>query len=93
MTESIISPTKIDPRAVVDPSATIGVGVEIGPWTMIGADVEIGDGCQIGPHVVIKGPTRIGKHNKIHQFASLGDAPQYEGYNDEIGRASCRERV
>lgn len=75
--------TKIDPRAIIDPSAKIGADVTIGPWTQIGADVEIGDGCRIGPHVVINGPCRIGKLNQIFQFASLGEGPQYHGYNGE----------
>mgnify|MGYP000119308466 CR=1 FL=1 len=59
----------IDPRAVIDPSAVIAEGVDIGPWSMVGAGVEIGEGTVIGPHVIIKGPTKIGKNNKIFQFS------------------------
>jgi UDP-N-acetylglucosamine acyltransferase len=73
----------IDPRAIIDPSAKIGENVTIGPWTLIGPDVEIGDGTWVGSHVVIKGPARIGKNNKIHQFASLGEAPQSINYAGE----------
>jgi UDP-N-acetylglucosamine acyltransferase len=57
--------------------------VDIGPFTVIGANVSIGEGTWIGPHAVINGPTRIGQHNKIYQFASLGDAPQDKKYNGE----------
>lgn len=73
----------IHPTAIVDPQARIGAGVSIGAYSIIGADVEIGDGTWVGPHVVINGPTRIGRDNKIHQFASLGEAPQDKKYNGE----------
>ena len=63
----------IDPRSVIDPSATIGDNVTIGPWTIIGPDVSIGDNCSIASHVVIKGPTEIGVHNNIYQFSTIGD--------------------
>ncbi|MEW6648338.1 MAG: acyl-ACP--UDP-N-acetylglucosamine O-acyltransferase [Pseudomonadota bacterium] len=73
----------IHPTAIVDPTARIGAGVSIGAYSVIGADVEIGEGTWIGPHVVINGPTRIGRDNKIHQFSSLGEAPQDKKYNGE----------
>lgn len=73
----------IDPRAVIDPSARIADGVSIGAFSVIGARVEIDEGTWIGPHVVINGPTRIGKHNRIFQFASVGDAPQDKKYAGE----------
>ena len=46
----------IDPRAIIDPSAKLADGVEVGPWSIVGPDVEIGEGTIIGPHVVLKGP-------------------------------------
>jgi UDP-N-acetylglucosamine acyltransferase len=72
----------IDPRAIIDPSARLAEGVEVGPWSIIGPDVEIGEGTVVGPHVILKGPTRIGRHNKIFQFSSIGeDTPdlKYKG--------------
>jgi UDP-N-acetylglucosamine acyltransferase len=73
----------IDPRAVIDPSAIIAEGVEIGPWSMVGPGVEIGEGTVIGPHVIVKGPTKIGKNNKIFQFSSIGEECQDKKYADE----------
>jgi UDP-N-acetylglucosamine acyltransferase len=73
---------KIHPSAIIDPSATLAAGVEVGPWTLIGPDVELGEGCVIASHVVIKGPTKIGKHNRIYQFSTVGeDTPdlKYKG--------------
>lgn len=72
----------IDPRAIIDPSAKLAEGVEVGPWSIVGADVEVGEGTVIGPHVVLRGPTRIGRFNRIYQFSSIGeDTPdlKYKG--------------
>jgi len=63
----------IDSQAIIDPSATIGENVSIGPWTIIGPDVQIGDNCEIASHVVIRGPSTIGANNKIYQFSTIGD--------------------
>jgi UDP-N-acetylglucosamine acyltransferase len=68
---------------VVDPSARIGSGVEIGAFTIVGADVEIGDGTRIGPHCSIHGPTRIGRDNRIHGHAAIGGDPQDKKYAGE----------
>ncbi|MDA1075887.1 MAG: acyl-ACP--UDP-N-acetylglucosamine O-acyltransferase [Proteobacteria bacterium] len=73
----------IDARAIVDPSARLGEGVEIGPWSIVGPDVELGDGCQVGPHVIIKGPTIIGRHNRIFQFSSVGEDTPALAYHGE----------
>lgn len=76
----------IHPTALVDQTARIADGAIIGPFTVIGPDVEIGEGCWIGPHVVINGPTTIGRHNKIYQFASVGEACQDLKYKGEPTR-------
>lgn len=76
----------IHSSALVDKAARIADGVVIGPFCVIGPDVEIGEGCWIGPHVVINGPTIIGRHNKIYQFASVGEACQDLKYKGEPTR-------
>lgn len=76
----------IHPTAIIDPTARIAEGVEIGPYSVIGADVEIGEGTWIGPHVVINGPTLIGKNNRIFQFASVGEECQDLKYKGEPTR-------
>jgi UDP-N-acetylglucosamine acyltransferase len=73
----------IDQRAVVDHTAELAGDVSIGAFSVIGPGVLIGHGTWIGPHVVINGPTRIGMENRIHQFASIGDAPQDKKYSGE----------
>jgi UDP-N-acetylglucosamine acyltransferase len=82
----------IDPRAVVDPAATIADDVTIGPFSVIGPGVEIGAGSWIGPHVVINGPTRIGRDNRIFQFASIGEAPQDKKYHGEASLLEIGDR-
>ncbi len=73
----------IHPSAIIDANACLANGVEVGPYSIIGPDVEIGEGCVIGPHVVIKGPTRIGRHNRIYQFATVGEDCQDKKYQGE----------
>lgn len=73
----------IHPTAIVDPSAELDEGVEIGAYTIVGHSVRIGSGTVIGPHVVIRGPTRIGRENRIFQFASVGEDPQDKKYRGE----------
>lgn len=73
----------IHPSAIIDPSAKIADGVEIGPFSIIGADVEIGEGTVIGPHVIVRGPTVIGKNNRIFQFSSIGEECQDKKYKGE----------
>lgn len=82
----------IHPTAIVDPQARIGANVAIGAYSLIGAEVEIGDNTWIGPHVVINGPTRIGRDNRIHQFASIGEAPQDKKYKGEPTRLEIGDR-
>jgi UDP-N-acetylglucosamine acyltransferase len=82
----------IDARAVISPEAELGVGVQVGPFTVIGPGVRIGDRTRIGPHAVINGPTVLGADNVVFQFASLGDAPQDKKYNGEPTRLEVGDR-
>ncbi len=77
----------IHPTAIVDPAARIADDVEIGAYSVVGPEVVLGRGTRVAPHVVLRGPTRIGEHNRIFQFASLGDDPQdlkYDGERTEL---------
>lgn len=76
----------IHPTALVDPTARLAEGVEVGPYSIIGAGVEIGADTWVGPHVVIQGPTVIGRGNRIFQFASVGEACQDLKYRGEPTR-------
>lgn len=78
-----MSAASISPLAHVDPSAKLGDGVVVAPFTTIGADVEIGNGTHVGPHCSIAGPTRIGRDNRLHGHAAIGGDPQDKKYAGE----------
>lgn len=78
--------THIDSRAIIDPTASIAEGVEVGPWSIVGPHVTIESGTRIASHVVIKGPTHIGKNNLILQFSSIGEDTPDLKYNGEPTR-------
>jgi UDP-N-acetylglucosamine acyltransferase len=82
----------IHPTAIIAPDAVLGDAVEIGAYSVIGSGVEIGARTFVGPHVVICGPTRIGEDNRIHQYASVGDAPQDKKYKGEPTRLEIGHR-
>jgi UDP-N-acetylglucosamine acyltransferase len=66
----------IHPTAIIEPGATIGSDVRIGPYCMVGRDVSLGDGSELISHVVLAGHTTIGPRAKIFPFASIGHQPQ-----------------
>ena len=78
-----MSATKIHPTAVVDASARLGEGCEVGPYCVIGAEVEIGAGCVLEHHVSLSGPSRFGAGNRFHAFAALGGRTQDLKYAGE----------
>ncbi len=73
----------IHPTAVIDPGATLGAGVEIGPYCVVGAGVTLGDRCRLQSHVVIQGPTTVGADNEFYSFACLGQRSQDLKYAGE----------
>ncbi len=85
-------PSVIHPTALVAPDAVIGDDVEIGAYAVVQSGVEIGARTVIGPHAVIAGPTKLGEDNRVHQFASVGDAPQDKKYKGEPTRLEIGHR-
>lgn len=67
---------RIHPTALIDPSARLGDGVEIGAYCVIGAGVTLGAGVSLAAHVVLHGPLSIGEGVIVHAFAALGGPPQ-----------------
>ncbi len=56
----------IHPTAIVDPSATIGHGVHVGPHCIVGADCTIGDGSVLVAHVFLGDEVSIGSITTLH---------------------------
>ncbi len=86
----------IHPLAVVDPAATLGAGVTIGPFSLIGPDVTLHDGVEVKSHAVVTGWTDIGADTIIFPHATVGEVPQDLKYKGERTRlivgARCRIR-
>ena len=90
---------KIHPTAIVEPGASIGADVAIGPYCCVGADVKLGARVQLHSHIVVAGRTEIGEDTRVFPFASIGHPPQDLKYKGEpstlvIGRDNViREHV
>lgn len=89
----------IHASAVVDPKASLGKGVSIGPFCVVEGAVTLEDGVTLRSHVVVGGHTRVGADTEIYPFASIGLAPQdmkYAGEESELiigARNRIREYV
>lgn len=76
----------IHPTAVIDTSARIADGVEVGPWCVIGPGVTLQDGVRLSSHAVIERDTLVGARSRIGSFAVIGGDPQHLGYKGEPTR-------
>lgn len=83
----------IDGRAIIDPSATLGENVSVGPWSIVGPDVVLGDNVEIASHTVVKGPTVIGNGVRIFQFATVGEATPALAYSGEASTLEIGENT
>ncbi len=73
----------IHESAIVSPEATLGEGVEVGPFTIIEDGVSIGDNCRIGPHCVIRSHVTMGSGNTLDAGVVLGSDPQDAKFQGE----------
>ncbi len=67
---------KIHPTAIVEASAELADGVEIGPYAIVEADVRIGEGTRLAAHAVVRRHTTLGRNNYVDSGAVLGGLPQ-----------------
>ncbi len=75
----------VHPSSIVEDGATLGAGVEVGPFCVVGRQSVLGDGVRLLSHVVVKGDTRIGARTVVHPQAVLGGEGQIRG-NDFEGK-------
>lgn len=66
----------IHPTAIVDTSAELGEGVEIGPYSIVERDARVGAGTIIGAHCVVGAGTVLGRENHLVNSAQIGILPQ-----------------
>jgi len=77
----------IHPRAIVSPSATIGVGTVIMPGAIVNARSRIGDHCIINSAVVVEHDVRIGDCTHLSPGTAVGGGAEI-GENCFIGLGS-----
>ena len=75
--------THIHPTAVIDSSAEIGSGSQIGPYCVVGAGVVLGEDCWLQNSVTIMGPSHIGARNRFFAYCSIGQQTQDLKYAGE----------
>lgn len=66
----------IHSSAMIDPSATLGKNVAIGPYTVIQANAVIGDNVCIHPQVVVYPEAHIGAHTTLHASCVIHERAQ-----------------
>ncbi|MCM1516493.1 MAG: UDP-3-O-(3-hydroxymyristoyl)glucosamine N-acyltransferase [Paraprevotella sp.] len=59
-------PKGIDSTAFIDPTATIGKDVYLGPFVAIGPKAVIGDGCILHPHATVGAGATIGNNTEMY---------------------------
>ena len=91
--------TQIHSTALVDPRASLGIGVQVGAYAIIEADVCIGDRTKVDAMAQVKSFTTLGVDNHVHAYACIGGPPQDLKYQNqetslEVGDRNCiREYV
>ena len=75
--------SRIHPTALVDGSAEIGEGVEIGAQAIVGENCKIGDGSVISPRAVLERNVLLGCGVKVGVGTVLGGDPQDLKYKGE----------
>jgi len=74
---------KIHPTAIVDPAASLGTDVEIGPFSIVGPRAVLGDRVRIMSHVTVAGLTEIGADCVLYPGVHVGHPPQDFKYQGE----------
>jgi len=72
---------KIHPTAVVEPTAELCEGVEVGALAYVGAGVRLGAGTKLHHHATVEGNTHLGCECEVFPYACLGGKTQDLKYN------------
>ncbi|MCU0883248.1 MAG: acyl-ACP--UDP-N-acetylglucosamine O-acyltransferase [Hyphomonadaceae bacterium] len=84
--------THIHPTAIVDPAATLGEGVEIGPFCIVEGPAVLGARTRLISNAQVLGHTTLGEDCTIHPGAVIGGPPQDLSYNGEPTRLIVGDR-
>jgi len=73
----------IHSTSLVDRSARLHAGAEVGPYCVIGPGVTIGEGTTLVAHVLVTGHANVGAGNTIHPYAVIGGDAQDLGHHSD----------
>jgi UDP-3-O-[3-hydroxymyristoyl] glucosamine N-acyltransferase len=77
-TQRVREVTGVDPRAYVDPSATVGEDTNIGPFVYVGAGASVGPRCDlepgayVGKNAVLGAESSMGPNAVLHHGCQVG---------------------
>lgn len=74
----------IHATAVVDPSAVLGEGVEVGPFAVVGARAVIGAGSRLAAHACVRPDAVLGRQVFVDSHAVIGGDPQVRGFDPSV---------
>lgn len=74
----------IHATAVVDPSAVLGDGVEIGPFAVVGARAVLGAGSRLAGHACVRQECVLGREVIVDSHAVIGGDPQVRGFDPAV---------
>lgn len=77
----------IHPTAVVESTAQLADGVEVGPLAYVGAGVKLGAGTKLHHHASVEGNTELGSQCEVFPYACIGGKSQdlkYKGGNPGV---------
>ena len=76
----------VHPSSVVEEGATIGAGVEIGPFCHVGARVILDNGVRLRSHISLTGITHVGARSDLYPGVALGGDGQIRSNDFADGR-------
>jgi len=76
---------QIHPLAFVSPTANLGAGVRIGPFSVVEDHATIGAGCVLESNAVVKRGATLGENNHLFEGAVVGGLPQHAHLPEQVG--------
>lgn len=73
----------IHSTAIIDPTATLGIDINIGPYCVVGPNCVVGDGVTLLAHAVLEENVRLGARSEVGSFTVLGGKPQDTSFKGE----------
>ncbi len=84
--------TEIHSSALIEPGASLGADVKVGPFAYIGANVTLGDRTEVMHHATVDGATTMGADNSVHPYAYVGGPTHDKKFKGGVQRVEIGER-